>query len=278
MHRPVSHQEELNVTDSAVLYEKFGKTALITLNRPHKRNAFEAAINEALPVALMTARDDRSIRSIVLTGAGGAFCSGFDLGSLEEGDDPAFAGRQLVLGFHEWFASLVDLGKPVIAAVDGAAVGAGFSLALAADFMFVTPRARLLPTFLSLGLVPDLSMLYVLPRVVGLAKAKELIFCARPLDAQQALALGLAQAVIDQEQLLDSALQFARQFDDAPPDALGLAKTLLNRSFETDRHAMTQFEASAQSLCGASRYHAEAVNRFLGKQGLPYPGAVLPQP
>lgn len=266
------------MTDSAVLYETIGKTALITLNRPHKRNAFEAAINQALPAALMTARDDPAVRSIVLTGAGGTFCSGFDLGSLEEGEDGTFAGRKLVLGFHEWFAGLVDLQKPVIAAVDGAAVGAGFSLALAADFMFMTPRVRLLPTFLSLGLVPDLSMLYVLPRLVGLAKAKELIFCARAVDAQQALALGLAQVVVAPEQLLDSALQFARQFDDAPPDALGLAKTLLNRSFETDRQAMTQFEACAQSLCGASRYHAEAVRRFLGKEGLPYPGAKLPQP
>jgi len=266
------------VTDSAVLYEKIGKTALITLNRPQKKNAFEAAINEALPAALMAARDDHSVRSIVLTGAGGSFCSGFDLGSLEEGEDRTFAGRKLVLGFHEWFAGLVDLQKPVIAAVDGAAVGAGFSLALAADFMFVTPRVRLLPTFLSLGLVPDLSMLYVLPRLVGLAKAKELIFCARAVDAQQALELGLAQVIVSQDQLLDSALQFAAQFDDAPSDALGLAKTLLNRSFETDRQAMTQFEACAQSLCGASRYHAEAVRRFLGKEGLPYLGAKLPQP
>lgn len=266
------------MTDSAVLYERIGKTALITLNRPQKKNAFEAAINEALPVALKAAGDDRSVRSIVLTGAGGAFCSGFDLGSLDEGEDAAFAGRTLVLGFQEWFSSFADLPKPVIAAVDGAAVGAGFSLALAADFIFVTPRVRLLPTFLSLGLVPDLSMLYVLPRLVGLAKAKELIFCARALDAQQALALGIAQAIIDQEQLLGSALQFARQFDDAPADALGLSKTLLNRSFETDRPAMTEFEACAQSLCGASHYHAEAVRRFLGKEGLPYRGAVLPAP
>jgi len=266
------------MTESAVLYERIGKTALITLNRPQKRNAFEAAINDALPAAVMKARDDSAVRSIVLTGAGATFCSGFDLGSLDPGEDPAFAGRTLVQGFHQWFGSFADMPKPVVAAVDGAAVGAGFSLALAADFMFVTPQVRLLPTFLSLGLVPDLSMLYVLPRLVGLAKAKELIFCARALDAQQALALGLAQVIIPREQLLESALQFARQFDEAPADALGMAKTLLNRAFETDRPAMTEFEASAQSMCGASRYHAEAVRRFLGKEGLSYRGAVLPPP
>jgi 2-(1,2-epoxy-1,2-dihydrophenyl)acetyl-CoA isomerase len=266
----------MDVTDSAVLYEKIGKTALITLNRPQKRNAFEAAINRALPAAVKAAREDRSVRSVVLTGAGGSFCSGFDLGSLEEGEDGAFAGRNLVLGFHDWFCGLIDMEKPVIAAVDGAAVGAGFSLALAADFIFVTPRARLLPTFLSLGLVPDLSMLHVLPRLVGLAKAKEIIFSARPIDAEQAVALGLAQALIPEGQLLDSALQFAMQFDEAPADALGMAKTLLNRSFETDRQAMNQFEAAAQSLCGASRYHAEAVRCFLAKEGLPYRGAVRP--
>ncbi|MCY1542644.1 Short-chain-enoyl-CoA hydratase [compost metagenome] len=118
----------------------------------------------------------------------------------------------------------------------------------------------------------------MLPRIVGLAKAKEIVFSARPIGADQALALGIAQAVIPETQLLDSALRFAAQFDDAPPDALAMAKTLLNRSFETDRPAMTQFEASAQSLCAASSYHAEAVRRFFAKEGLPYGGAERPAP
>ncbi|MBD9679460.1 enoyl-CoA hydratase/isomerase family protein [Pseudomonas sp. PDM18] len=261
------------MTDDAVVFEKVGRTAIITLNRPQKRNALCEAISEAMPAALRAAREDREVRSVVLTGAGGSFCSGFDLGSLDPGDEPAFAGRELVLGFHRWFGELQDLEKPVIAAVDGVAVGAGFSLALAADFVFVTPRTRLLPTFLGLGLVPDLSMLYVLPRLIGLARAKEIVFSARALGAEEAIGLGLAQTVVAPEQLRDSVLEYAQQFDEAPTHALGLVKTLLNRSFETDRHAMNQFEALAQSLCGDSNYHAEAVRRFLAKEGLPYRGA-----
>ncbi|MFC5694730.1 enoyl-CoA hydratase/isomerase family protein [Pseudomonas sp. GCM10022186] len=264
------------MTDESVLYEKVGKTAVITLNRPQKRNALDAAIAQAMPRAIEAARDDRSVRTVVLTGAGGAFCSGADLAEGGEHEDKAFFGRDLVLRHQRWFSLLAELEKPVIAAVDGPAVGAGFSLALAADFIFVTPRTKLMASFLSVGLVPDLSMFHALPRLVGLARAKEIVFCARTIGAEEAISLGLAQALVPAEELLERALAYARQFDEAPPRALALAKTLLNRSFETDRPAMTQLEAAAQSLCGASQYHAEAVRRFLAKEGLAYPGAKVP--
>lgn len=258
----------------AVLLEKVGKTAVITLNRPQKKNALDHAICQALPEVLRSVRTDRTVRSVVLTGAGGAFCSGFDLGGPVEGDDPAFVGRDVVLDFHRWLRELQDLEKPVIAAVDGAAAGAGFSIALMADFVFVTPQTRLQSSFLCLGLVPDLSLLYVLPRLVGLAKAKEILFSARPIGAQEALELGLAQLQVPAERLLERALDYARQFDDAPPQALGLVKTLLNRSFESDRETMTQFEAMAQSLCVGSQYNSEAVQRFHNKQGPLFRGAM----
>ncbi|WP_449433456.1 enoyl-CoA hydratase/isomerase family protein [Pseudomonas putida] len=266
------------MTDEAVLYEKVGHTAVITLNRPRKRNALDASMAQAMQRAIETARDDQAVRTVVLTGAGGAFCSGADLAGDALSDDPAFAGREVVLGHQRWLSALAELEKPVIAAVDGAAVGAGFSLALAADFIFVTPATRLMASFLSVGLVPDLSMFHVLPRLVGLARAKEIIFAARTIGGEEALALGLAQALVPAEALMERALAYAAQFDAAPPRALGLAKTLLNRSFETDRTSMNQLEAAAQSLCGASQYHAEAVRRFLAKQGLAYSGAAAPMP
>jgi len=264
------------MTDEAVRYEKLGNTAVITLNRPHRRNALDAAVAEGMQGAVSTARQDPAVRTVVLTGAGGAFCAGADLAGDAASDDPVFFGRDLVLGHQRWLGELAALEKPVIAAVDGPAAGAGFSLALAADFMFVTPRTRLMASFVSIGLVPDLSMFHVLPRLVGLARAKEIIFSARAIGAEEALALGLAQALVPADQLLSRALDYARQFDDAPPRALALAKTLLNRSFETDRATMNQLEAAAQSLCGASQYHAEAVRRFLAKEALAYVGAELP--
>lgn len=266
------------MTDDAVLYEKVGKTAVITLNRPQKRNALDASIARSMPRVIEAARDDRSVRTVVLTGAGGAFCSGADLVDGDEHEEKAFLGRDLVLSHQRWFSLLAELEKPVIAAVDGPAVGAGFSLALAADFIFVTPRTKLMASFLSIGLVPDLSMFYALPRLVGLARAKEIVFSARTIGGEEAISLGLAQALVPADGLLKRALAYTSQFDDAPPRALALAKTLLNRSFETDRPAMTQLEASAQSLCVASQYHAEAVRCFLSKEGLPYRGATWPVP
>lgn len=264
------------MTDSAVLFEKVGKTAVITLNRPQKKNALDDSIIDGFSTAIAQARDDASVKSVVLIGAGGAFCSGADLSAETQPDDKAFAGRDIVLTHQRWFSELVALEKPVISAVDGAAVGAGFGLALAADFVFMTPRARFMPAFLGLGLVPDLSLLYVVPRLVGLARAKEIFFSARPIGAEQALSLGLAQAIVPAESLLDEALQYARQFDNVSLRALGMTKTLLNRSFETDRGAMVQFEAMAQSLCAGGNDHAEAVRRFLAKEGMAYTGAVLP--
>ncbi|QEY62965.1 enoyl-CoA hydratase/isomerase family protein [Metapseudomonas lalkuanensis] len=262
------------MTDEAVLYEKIGTTAVITLNRPQKRNALDGAVARGMLHAVAMARDDVAVRTVVLTGAGGAFCSGADLAGDSSCDDPVFFGRDTVLGHQRWFSALIELEKPVIAAVDGPAVGAGFSLALAADFIFVTPRTRFMASFLSMGLVPDLSMFHVLPRLVGLARAKEIVFSARAIGAEEALSIGLAQALAPAEELMERTLSHASQFDNAPPRALALAKSLLNRSFETDRATMNQLEASAQSLCGASQYHAEAVRRFLAKEGLAYTGAI----
>ena len=264
------------MTDASLRLEKIGRTALLTLNRPQRRNALDASLAQALLEGVETVRADSSLRSLVLTGAGGSFCSGADLADDDAHEDPAFFGRDLVLNHQRWHSALATLEMPVIAAVDGAAVGAGFSLALAADFVFMTPRARLLPSFVGIGLVPDLSLLYSLPRLVGLAKAKEILFSARPVAAQEALELGVAQAMLPEESLLEAGLAHGPQVVEAPPRALGLTKTLLNRAFETDREVMVQLEAAAQSLCGNSLYHAEAVRRFLGKQEPAYAGAVLP--
>lgn len=264
------------MTDTPLLFEKIGRTALITLNRPQRRNALDLGLAEALLATVEQVAVDPDLRSLVITGAGGAFCAGADLGAEAQHDDPAFFGRDVVLAHQRWHSALAALEKPVIAAVDGAAVGAGFSLALAADFVFVGPRARLQASFLSVGLIPDLSLLYSLPRLVGLGRAREILYSARPVGAEEALALGIAQALLPAEQLLDAALGYARQFDEAPSRALGLVKTLLNRSYESDRQAMLQLEAAAQSMCADSNYHADAVRRFIGKQGLAYPGAQLP--
>jgi len=256
-----------------VLFKKHGKTAVITLNRPERRNALDGESKQLLADAIRTAREDRSVSSVVLTGAGGHFCSGADLnGDGAEGEMP-FLVRDALLGAHRGHAELMDLEKPVISAIDGFAVGAGLSLALGADFIFASDQARLVSNFPRIGYVPDLGLMYILPRLVGLVRAKEIVFSAREIRADEALEIGLVQTVVPADRLLDTALEYARRFDNAPTHVLGMAKGILNRAFETDRQAMTQVETAVQGLCAGSHYNAEAIRRFFAKEAPMYAGA-----
>jgi len=226
------------MSDSKVLFEMDGKTAVITINRPQRRNALDDEAKQLLADAIRRAREDRSVRSVVLTGAGGHFCSGADLSGEAEGEMP-FLVRDALLGAHRWHAELMDLEKPVISAVDGYAVGAGLSLALGADFIIASDRARLVSNFPRIGFAPDLGLMYILPRLVGLVRAKEIVFSARDILADEALSIGLVQAVVPSERLRETAVEYARRFDNAPTHVLGMAKGIMNRTFETDRNAMT---------------------------------------
>lgn len=261
------------MSEDAVIFERIGKTAVITLNRPQRRNALDSAARDLLVDAIRTVQTDREIRAVVLTGAGGHFCSGADLGGDEEAGDKAFLGRDVLVNHQRWHTALMDLEKPVIAAVDGFAVGAGFSLALAADFVIAGPDVRLVSNFARIGFCPDLGLMYTLPRLVGLARAKEIVFTARDILADEALSLGLVQAVVPAERLRDTAIDMAQRLDHAPTHVLGAAKRILNRSFETDREAMLQMEAALQGMCAASRFSAEAIRRFFAKEAPLYPGA-----
>lgn len=261
------------MNDDVLIYEKVGKTAVITLNRPRFKNALDESLRAAMPGAIRAASNDASVASVVLTGAGDSFCSGAQLSAGDDAVEKPFVVRDLLRDAHRWFADLADLEKPVVAAVDGFAIGAGFSLALGADFVIASERARFAANFARLGFVPDLSLLYILPRIVGLTHAKEIAFSARDIPADEALQMGLVQAVVPADRLRETALAFARRFDDAPTQVLGLAKGLLNRSFESDRHGMTQCEIGLQGLLAGSNYHAEALRRFLAREAPAYAGA-----
>ncbi|MGT2428990.1 enoyl-CoA hydratase/isomerase family protein [Cupriavidus basilensis] len=210
--------------------------------------------------------------AVVLTGAGGNFCAGADLGDGGADAERGFYVRDLLLDHHGWFTELTDLEKPVISAVDGFATGAGLSVALAADFIIASDRARFVSSFARVGFVPDLSLMYVLPRRVGLVRAKEIVFSAREIQGEEAVAIGLAEAVVPADRLRDAAIEFAQRFEKAPTHVLGMAKRIMNRTFETDRHALLQLEAAVQGLCAASQYNAEAVRRFFSKEAPLFPG------
>ena len=151
--------------------------------------------------------------------------------------------------------------------MDGPAFGAGLSLALAADFVLATRRAKFCAVFGRIGLIPDLGAMHLLPRIVGQQKAKELVFTARAVDAEEAKQLGMVYDIVDDAAALtEAALALARRFGEASTAAIGMAKTIMNQSFESDARTIAELESYAQSVCRGSAYHQDAVQRFKDKQ------------
>jgi 2-(1,2-epoxy-1,2-dihydrophenyl)acetyl-CoA isomerase len=162
---------------------------------------------------------------------------------------------------------------PVIAAVDGFAYGAGFNMALAADFIFATPDAHFCQSFGRVGLVPDFGGFYILPRLVGLAKARELILTARDVGASEALELGIVYKIVERDGMMSSVLEMARRLKTASPVAIAQSKRMLRSSFQQDLQAVLESEATAQGICLVSDYHKEAVGNFLARRPLRFIGA-----
>jgi len=253
---------------STLEYRVQDGVATLTMNRPQARNALDPAMKDGFASAVAAIVADDSIRAVILTGAGGSFCAGGDLrGMAEVRASMTHEGwRQRMLEVQPWLSALIELDRPVIAAVDGAAFGAGFSLALAADFVLASPRARFCLSFMRVGLGPDFGAVYTLPRVVGVQRAKELMLSAREVDAEEALKLGIVMEVLPAEGLLPRAQALARSFTGASALATRLIKQDVAQSLSSDLATMLALEAEHQALCFGSPYQAEAVQRFLDKQ------------
>ncbi len=251
-----------------VLFEIRDQVAIVTLNRPEARNALSPEMREDLDAALaeIRSRAGTDIRAVLLTGAGGAFCAGGDVKAMGSRDRAPIAGRARLHAAHDRIDALINLELPVVSLVDGPAAGAGCNLALAADFVLATPRALFMEAFGRIGLVPDWGGFFLLPRLVGLARAKELVFTARRVGAEEAKEMGLVYRIVPQERALEEAHAFAARFCNASTDAIGLAKSILNRAFETDLRTLLELEASAQALCATTPFHDEAVRRFRDKE------------
>jgi 2-(1,2-epoxy-1,2-dihydrophenyl)acetyl-CoA isomerase len=256
-----------------ILRERHDATLVIRINRPERRNAFDLEVRSGLAEAVSEARDDDGVRAVVITGAGGVFCAGGDLKALSEAKRPVFKDRDRIRRLHTWFRELVNLEKPVIAAVDGPAFGAGFNLALACDFVISTPRARFCAVFGRIGLVPDLGGFFLLPRIVGLQRAKDLIFSAREVDAEEARSLGIVMQIVEPDRLEQAALALAARYHSASTEVLGISKSILNRSFESDYETLAELESDAQALALHTDYHDEAVANFLNKRPLKFSGS-----
>jgi enoyl-CoA hydratase/carnithine racemase len=254
------------VTESPLLVERHEGVAILTLNRPQAKNALEPGLRDALIAQLTQAREDDSVRAVVLTGAGGDFCSGGDVRGMNNGPQTHDQLRAGMASYHPMVLALQQLDKPLIAAVDGVAFAAGFSLMLWADVVLASDRARFAMVFQRMGLVPDLGAFYTLPRAIGLQRARELVFSGREIGAAEAQRIGLVLEVHRAEALLPRALQMAASFAGASPLALSLGKRALQVSLQSDLPTMLELEADAQAQARGSDYHREAVRRFVAKE------------
>lgn len=238
--------------------------ATIKLNRPSVLNAIDAETARAFLSILEAIADRSDVRVIVLRGEGRAFCAGGDVARFGDGD-PEAAIDEIITPFHEALRLLDSLPQPSIAAVHGVAAGAGFSLALTCDFAIATETAKFTLAYARIGVSPDGSSTYHLPRIVGLRKAKELALLADTIDAAEALRLGIVNRVVAEAELDTECMRLATRLAAGPSAAYHRIRELLATSFERDLE--TQLEAERQAFKALSRTHdfKEGVSAFLGK-------------
>jgi 2-(1,2-epoxy-1,2-dihydrophenyl)acetyl-CoA isomerase len=244
----------------------------LTLDRPERLNAVNVALSEELPRAVTEAGADDAVRVLVLTGAGRAFCAGLDLDPAnlaywlqQQGasrtarlDDLEWVGR--------WVLALVECPKPVIAAINGVAAGAGLGLALAADIRLMSATASVTSGFARRGLATDTGVSYFLPRLIGLSRAADIILTARDVPAEEAERIGLVSRVLPAEGFAAAVADYAAQLAAGAPIALTLSKRLLAASTDTNLHTHLRRELSAIRTCFATDDVSEALRAFAEKR------------
>ena len=250
----------------------------ITLDRPEAKNALTVEMRDAIVDAVRSARGDDKVRALLVTGTGDAFCAGMDLSAstLANVSEPGFSNRTtaeaLRIGVQTFIRELWELDKPTVAAVNGAAVGPGAHLALACDFVLVHDETRFMWSFSKIGLVADAGGAYLLPRLVGLPRAKALILLGEGAKGAEAVDLGLAYKCCAPGDLAAAADELAVRLANGPTRAIGLSKRLLNASFETDLAHSLDLEGSFQALAATSTDLAEGMAAFKEKRDAEFTG------
>lgn len=260
----------MNTNYESLIVERDGGVALLRLNNPESLNALSAGIKADLAACLTEAKTDDTVRAIVLTGAGRAFCAGGDLKATPAQNVPEARGR--IKNLHNLVHCIRNLEKPVIAAVNGFAVGAGMNLALCCDMIVAADNAKFSEIFANVGLIPDAGGLSFLPQLVGPMKAKELCFTAQRIDAEEAQRIGLVNRVVAADTLLDEAMTLARQLAKGPGVSFAYMKRIINKSFEWDLDTLLEAEAFAQGVCMLSEDAAEGVLAFKEKRETNFKG------
>ncbi len=240
----------------------------IVLNRPDKLNSFNYGMAEEVQDVFIEAASNTEIRCVLLTGMGRAFCAGQDLEEVVEiGKDPT---RELSEVVHHTYNPIIkairNLEKPVICAVNGTAAGAGANIALACDMVIANEDAKFIQSFSNIGLIPDSAGTYILPRLIGLARATELTFTGRPVKAPEAVAMGMIYKSVPAEELMDEAITLCEHLANMPTYGLGLTKRGFNAGFSNSLEEQMELEAELQAKAGASKDYNEGVQAFLEKR------------
>jgi 2-(1,2-epoxy-1,2-dihydrophenyl)acetyl-CoA isomerase len=248
-----------------ILFEVNNGIATLTLNRPDVFNAFNEQQNFDVIDALKKIDRDKSIRVVILTGAGKAFCSGQDLKSIAGAKNRSLSDS-LYTRYNPMIKAMRNLPVPIICKLNGVAAGAGCSMALASDMIVASENASLIEVFINVGLVLDSGSSYFLPRIVGSARAFELATMGTKVTASQALEWGMVNRVVKHEDLDTETLKIAEYYANAPTKAIGLMKKMLNKSFHSDLDTMLQYEAYCQEISGRSADYKEGVSAFNEKR------------
>jgi 2-(1,2-epoxy-1,2-dihydrophenyl)acetyl-CoA isomerase len=269
-YSPGTDTEEADV-GKEIIAERDGAVAILTLNRPEAFNALDLALGEALLDALIECDEDDTVRAVMLTGAGRAFCAGGDVRAMASAGTKAGAFlKKLTVFLHAGVATIARMAKPVIAAVNGPAAGAGFSLALAADLLVASERAIFTVAYTKIGLAPDGSSTFVLPRLIGAKRAFELIASNRPLGAAEAREIGLVADVLSESEFAARARETARRLAEGPTQALGRAKRLIGigESLETQM----EYERQAIAECARTEDFRAGTRGFVDKRPVAFVG------
>jgi 2-(1,2-epoxy-1,2-dihydrophenyl)acetyl-CoA isomerase len=253
---------------SELVIDKDGAVGIVTFNRPESLNSLTRGMIQGLNDYFASAEQDDSIRAIVLTGAGKGFSTGADLaGAGGRKDLMTTMGMKLsALLYEKVFFTMMTIEKPIVVAVNGTAAGAGLNIALGGDLIVAAEGVRFIQVFVRRGLHPDAGGCFILPRLVGLARAKELMFLGEDLLAEDALKMGLINRIVPKDRLMDEAMGLAKQLASGPTRAIGMMKKLLNRSFELDIQTVLEFEAAFQGLLVGTEDVEEGVRAFLEKR------------
>lgn len=246
-----------------IKFEVENGIAWLTLNRPDKLNAFTEQMNREIGRALKEVAKENEIRCLVITGEGRAFCSGEDLSGLGEDTNH---GEIIRNRYNPMVKLLAAIEKPVVAAINGVAAGAGLSLALACDFRLASEKASFVEAFIHIGLIPDTGNLYYLPRLVGQAKALELAILGERITAEEAKSIGLVTKVVNVDNFQDEVSVFADKLANMPTKAIGLIKRYINDSWNCDLNEVLEKEANGQRAAGLTEDHIEGVAAFLEKR------------